>query len=182
MARPRREFIPGAIYHVFSRGSNRNAIFVFDGDRTDFLVCLKRVAERHELVVLGYCLMPNHYHLIAQTPDARLSRAMKELNGRYALRFNRRYARDAHVFKNRFGAVVLEAESHFVWTCAYVVMNPVRAGLCAAPEEWPWSSYRASIGLERAPAFLARDQLMSYFATDTEGAITAYVKQVEACR
>jgi putative transposase len=182
MARPRREIIPGGVYHVFSRGSNRNAIFVFDGDRIDFLVCLKRVVERYELTLLGYCLMPNHYHLITQTADSRLSQAMKELNGRYALRFNRRYGRDAHVFKNRFGAVLLEAESHFVWTCAYVVMNPVRAGLCATPEEWPWSSYRASIGLDKAPAFLARDKLLSYFGGEAGGGVTAYVSQVEACR
>jgi putative transposase len=182
MARPRREIVPGAIYHLFSRGSNRNAIFVFDGDRTDFLVCLKRVVERYELALLAYCLMPNHYHLIAQTPDARLSRAMKELNGRYALRFNRRYVRDAHVFKNRFGAVLLEAEPQFLWTCGYVVMNPVRAGLCATPEEWPWSSYRASVGLEKAPGFLARDRLLSYFGGDADGAPMEYAKQVEACR
>ena len=182
MARPRREIVPGAIYHLFARGSNRSAIFVLDGDRVDFLGCLERVVKRYELALLAYCLMPNHYHLIAQTPDARLSQAMKEVNGRYALRFNRRYGRDAHVFKNRFGAVLLETESHFVWAAGYVVMNPVRAGLCAGPAEWPWSSYRASVGLEKSPGFLACEQLLAYFHSDAQRAQAAYAKQVEACR
>ena len=174
MARPPREFVAGGIYHVYSRGSNRQAIFRFDSDRVDFLGCLERVVRRHELVCLAYCLMPNHFHLVVQTPDGRLSEAMKALNGRYALRFNRRYARDAHLFKNRFGAVTQTTESQFLWTLRYVVWNPVEAGLCAEPGEWPWSSYRASLGDVVPPPFLAVTNLWSYFGDVSESAVRRY--------
>jgi putative transposase len=174
MPRARRNFTAGGIYHVYSRGSNRQALFRFDADRLDFLSCLERVVKRHELACYAYCLMPNHFHLVFETPDGRLSEAMKALNGRYALRFNRRYGCDAHLFKNRFGAVSQETTEQFYWTLRYAVRNPVQAGLCADPGEWPWSSYRASIGATGAPPFLAVDRLLPYFSDTPEDARARY--------
>jgi len=174
MPRTRREFVPGGIYHVYSRGSNRQAIFRFDSDRVDFLGCLERVVLRHGLACFAYCLMPNHFHLVIETPDGRLSEAMKALNGRYALRFNRRYGCDAHLFKNRFGAVAQTTESQFFWALRYAVRNPVELGLCAGPGEWPWSSYRASVGDAPAPSFLALQRLLSYFGDMPESAMSRY--------
>lgn len=178
MARPPRTFVPGALYHVFSRGSNRQAIFTYDGDRLDFLSCVGRVVECHELRCLAYCLTPNHYHLVLEIPDERLSTAMKSLNGRYALRFNRRYSRDAHLFKNRFGAVVQDGPDQLLWTLRYVVRNPVEAGLCAGPEEWPWSSYKPCAGLDRPPAFLDVAGTLSYFGDEYTEAMSRYRKHV----
>jgi len=174
MPRARREFAADGIYHVFSRGSNRQAIFRFDSDRVDFLGCLERVVKRHELTCLAYCLMPNHFHLVVQTPDGRLSEAMKALNGRYALRFNRRHSCDAHLFQNRFGAVAQTTDSQFLWTLRYAVRNPVDAGLCSDPGEWPWSSYRASVGEITPPSFLAVTRLWSYFGDMPESAMARY--------
>jgi putative transposase len=172
--RPPREFVAGGIYHVYSRGSNRQAIFRFDTDRVDFLQCLDRVVRAYELSCFAYCLMPNHFHLVLQTPDGRLSDAMKALNGRYALRFNRRYSCDAHLFKNRFGAVVQTSDSQFFWTLRYAVRNPVDGGLCSEPGEWPWSSYRASLDEERPPPFLGVEKLWSYFGDTPESATRRY--------
>jgi putative transposase len=177
--RPPRQFLPGSVYHVFARGSNRQAIFAFDSDRIDFLDCLDRVIARSRLRCLAYCLMPNHYHLVLETEDGDVSRAIKALNGRYALRFNRRYDRVAHLFKNRFGAVRQETESQLLWTIRYTVMNPVASGLCATPEEWPWSSYRASVGLVRAPAFLEVVDLLSYFGGASDRAMTVYRSYID---
>ena len=174
MPRARREFVAGGIYHVYSRGSNRQAIFRFDSDRIDFLGCLERVVLRHELTCFAYCLMPNHFHLVLETPDGRLSQAMKALNGRYALRFNRRYGCDAHLFKNRFGAVAQTTEPQFFWTLRYAVRNPVEVGMCANPGEWPWSSFRASIGEETAPAFLGLERLLAYFGDTPDIAMARY--------
>jgi REP element-mobilizing transposase RayT len=179
MARPRREFIAGGIYHVFSRGSNRQAIFAFDSDRVDFLRCLDRVVRRSEICCLAYCLMPNHYHLVVETRDGQLSRAMQALNGRYANRFNHRYERDAHLFKNRFGAVWQKTDSQLRWTLRYTVMNPVESGLCGAPEQWHWSSYRASAGLEPAPTFLDLRRLWSYFGDIPAKAVSVYRTSIE---
>jgi putative transposase len=172
--RPRREFEAGGIYHVFSRGSNRRAIFRFDSDRVDFLGCFESVVKRHELTCFAYCLMRNHFHLVLQTPDGRLSEAMKVLNGRYALRFNRRHGCDAHLFKNRFGAVAQTTDSQFLWTLRYVVRNPVDAGLCSDPGEWPWSSYHASVGEITPPSFVAVTRLWSYFGDVPESAMARY--------
>jgi REP element-mobilizing transposase RayT len=159
---------------VFARGSNRGLIFAFDSDRVDFLQFVERVIERYELRCLTYCLMPNHYHLVVETPDDRLSTAMRVLNGRYALRFNRRYGRDAHLFKNRFGAVLQESDAQLFATLRYVVRNPVDAGLCSDPNDWPWSSSRALTGLEPGPAFLNVSHTLSYFANEPERGMAAY--------
>jgi putative transposase len=178
MPRPQRAFVPGGIYHLFSRGSNRQAIFSFDSDRIDFLDCVRRVVERHELRCLAYCLMLNHYHLVLETPDERLSPAMKALNGRYSLRFNRRHERDAHLFKNRFGAVLQDSTDQLLWTLRYTVRNPVEAGLCASPDEWPWSSYRACAGLSRGPTFLDVVGALSYFGDEYPAAVSRYREHV----
>lgn len=174
VSRAPRQFVPGAIYHIYSRGSNRQAIFAFDSDRTDFLECVSRVVRVYELRCLSYCLMPNHYHLVLQVGGAPLSAAMKALNGRYALRFNRRYGRDAHLFKNRFGAVLQESESQLFWTFRYTVCNPVEKQLCAQPDEWRWSSYRASVGLDRTPSFLDVAALLSFFGDEVDVAMARY--------
>jgi putative transposase len=174
MPRAPRDFAAGGIYHVYARGSNRQAIFRLDSDRTDFLGCLDRVVQRHELGCLAYCLMSNHFHIVLETPDERLSAAMKALNGRYALRYNRRYGCDAHLFKNRFGAIRQKSTEQLQWTLRYVVRNPVDRGLCADPSEWHWSSYRACIGATPPPPFLALDELLAYFADMPERAMSVY--------
>ncbi len=163
MPRAPREFRPGEIYHLYSRGSNRQPIFRLDSDRVDFLGCLERVVLRHKLECLAYCLMPNHFHLVVETPDGLLSDAMKSLNGRYALRFNSRYKTDAHLFKNRFGANLQSSDAQLLWTLRYVLRNPVEAGVCMGAHDWKWSSYRASVGVVAPPRFLAVRKLLSYF-------------------
>jgi putative transposase len=178
MGRAPREFAPESVYHVFSRGSNRQAIFSFDSDRVDFLECLARVVRVYRLTCFGYCLMPNHYHLLVETSDRSLSDAMKALNGRYALRFNRRYDRGAHLFKNRFGAVLQETDEQFLWALRYIVHNPVVSGLCARPEDWPWSSYRACAGLDRPAAFLHVGRLLSFFADEPASAMSRYCQLI----
>jgi REP element-mobilizing transposase RayT len=179
MGRPRREFVAGGVYHVYSRGSNRQAIFTFDSDRVDFLGCLDRVVHRFEIDCLAYCLMSNHYHLVLESRDGHVSRAIQALNGRYANRFNHRYERDAHLFKNRFGAVWQRTTSQLLWTLRYTVMNPVESGLCGAPEEWRWSSYRASAGLEPTPSFLNLGRLWSYFGDAAATGVSRYRAAIE---
>jgi putative transposase len=174
MPREPRQFVPGGVYHVFSRGSNRQAIFAFDSDRIDFIDCLARAATNHDVACLAYCLMPNHYHLVLQAGASGLSNAMKALNGRYSLRFNQRHGRDAHLFKNRFGAVLQTTDEQIIWTLRYTARNPVESRLCAHPDEWRWSSYRATVGLDKRPAFLDVRALLRYFGDRTDVAIARY--------
>jgi putative transposase len=130
-------------YHVTARGVARSDIFLDNMDYRSFLEQFRDVAERFDWRTLAFCLMPNHYHLVLTAPRERLSWGMHRLNCLYAMRFNRRYARDGHLFQNRFDARLVEGDRHARNVCEYVVRNPVRAGLCADWRDWPWSGLAA---------------------------------------
>jgi REP-associated tyrosine transposase len=176
MARPCREWVDGAIYHVFARGSNRQAIFLNDGDYVEFLMLFADAVERRELDCYGWSLMPNHWHGILGCPPEGLSRLMQLVNHRYALRFDRRWKRTAHVFENRFGAVLLRTEEQFLWTLRYVVRNPVEAGLCASPYDARWTSFAATAGLAVAPAHLRVDEILAHFGREPDEARRRYIE------
>jgi REP element-mobilizing transposase RayT len=129
------------LFHVTSRGNNRAIIFVDDVDYQTFLRMLGDVASKRGWVRHAYCLIPNHYHLLIEVPELDLARGMQLLNGRYARRFNQRHGRDGHVFAGPYFAKPVERDEHVVEASRYIVLNPVRAGLCTEPGEWPWSSY-----------------------------------------
>jgi REP element-mobilizing transposase RayT len=162
MARPLRVEFPGGLYHVTARGNGRLAIFVDDSDRERFLAVLASVVGRYHVLCHGYCLMGNHYHLLLETPEANLSRAMRQLNGVYSQSFNRRHGRLGHVLEGRFHAQVVDKEAYLRAVCRYIVLNPVRAGLVTHPGQWPWSSYAATAGERPVPAFLRVDWVLAF--------------------
>ncbi len=150
------------------------AIYRDDTDCHRFLELLSRSTETHRLVCHAYCLMSNHYHLVATTTTANLSGAMQRLNGTYAQWWNRRHGSVGHVFQGRFDAQVVAQDTYLVTACRYVALNPVRANLVKAPEEWPWSSYGATAGLTFS-AFLRPELLLAQFDnTDRTRAIQRY--------
>ena len=155
MARPLRIEFSGAIYHVTSRGNARCAIYEDDEDRRAFLSALDRVMVRFHWICHAYCLMDNHYHLLIETPEGNLSQGMRQLNGVYTQGFNRRHNRVGHLFQGRFKAIVVDRDSYLLELCRYIVLNPVRAGEVSRPEEYRWSSYRATAGLSPGAGFLA---------------------------
>jgi REP element-mobilizing transposase RayT len=155
MPRPLRITEPGGFYHVRSRGNDGRAIFIDDVDRRRHLALLSRAATRHRWLVFGYCQMTNHFHLALQLRDDELSAGMQELLTGYAREWNRRHGHTGHLFRSRFESSPILSERHLVATVRYVDLNPVRAGMKARPELWPWSSYRSHAGLEHAPQFLA---------------------------
>jgi REP element-mobilizing transposase RayT len=152
----------GGIYHLIARGNRRQVIFRDDYDRR-VLALLDRVVRSRDWQCFGYCLMPNHYHLVVETPDADLSAGVQHLNGVYAQGFNHRHELDGHLFQGRFHSVAVESDWHLFELARYLALNPVRSGLCARPDEWPWSSHRAVIGRVAAPAFLATAQILAHF-------------------
>ena len=123
---------------------------------------------------LVVCLMGNHYHLLVETPKGNLSHGMRQLNGVYTQAFNRRHGRVGHVLQGRYKAILVEKERHLLETTRYVVLNPVRARLCARPEEWPWSSYQATAGEIPAPVFLAVGDVLTLFGSRRERAQERY--------
>jgi REP element-mobilizing transposase RayT len=166
MGRPTRQWIEGSLYHVFSRGSNRQAIFLNEGDYVEFDMLLSAAVRTHRVDVFGCSLKPNHWHGIFRCPPSGLSEFMQRLNHRYALRFDRRWGRTAHVFDNRFGAVLQETEEQFLTTLRYVVRNPVTAGICSSPFDARWTSFPATIGIVSAPEYLRTREILDHFGDD----------------
>ena len=174
MARQLRLQFPGAVYHVTSRGNAGQDIFADDEDRTRFLELLEREIEQHRWRCHAYCLMDNHYHLLVETPEANLSRGMKRFNMTYAQGFNRRHQRNGHLFQGRYHTVIVEKGRALLELCRHVVLNPVRVGMAAVPEVWPWSSYRATASGRGGWDGLSSGWILRQFSDQDELARRAY--------
>lgn len=164
MSRPLRIEFEGALYHVTVRGDRGEAIFHDDVDRRQLLATIAHSVERFDAVVFAYCLMGNHFHLVARTHRPNLSRLMQHINGVFTQRYNRRHQTKGHLFQGRFHAILVDQSAYFLEVCRYVDLNPVRAGIARRPQEWPWSSYRAHTGRIAAPAWLDSATLYSELA------------------
>jgi putative transposase len=160
MSRPLRLDAPGELFHVLARGNTRAPIFCDDEDRRSFLEILAGVVDTLGVACHSYCLMDNHFHLILQPNVASLSVGMQRLNGLFTQRFNRRHRRTGHLFEGRFKSLLIDRDVYLLELARYVALNPVRAGMVSSPEAWPWSSYRALIGLESAPTFLTEAMVL----------------------
>jgi len=179
MTRPLRVDFPGAINHVTARALDGQLLFEDDFDRTYFLGDLRRAVRRYTWLVHGLCLMGTHYHLLVETPQANLSIGVRQLNGVYAQGFNAGRGRHGHLFQSRFKSRLVERGAHLLELCRYNDLNPVRAGLCAHPRDWPWSSHRAYVGLEPPPTFLTTAWIASQFGRTTAAARRGYAAFVD---
>jgi len=151
---PRLQF-PGGMYHVVCRGNNRERIFRDDTDRQRYLTLLRDYRDRWNAVIHAYVLMPNHVHLLIETPSRPLSEFMRGLNTAYTMGFNRRYHRIGHLFQGRYKSHVVEKDAYLLELTRYIHLNPVRAGLVDRPERFLWSSYREFLG-GAAPPYVSR--------------------------
>jgi putative transposase len=164
MSRPLRIEYAGAVYHVTSRGNEKKPVFRTDQDRENFLNTLQHVNKRYNWICHAYCLMTNHYHLLVETPDGNLSLGMRQLNGVYTQLFNKLHGRTGHLFQGRFKAILIQKDSHLLEVCRYTVLNPVRARMVQRPEDWSWSSYRATAGKAKPQACLTTDWVLGQFS------------------
>lgn len=143
MARRPRVVVVDVPHHITQRGNARQVILA---DQSDFLVyldLLRQYSDPCRLSVMGYCLMPNHVHLVAvpHTPTA-MAQTLRQTHGRYAAYWNSKHACTGHVWQGRFYSCPLD-ESHLWTALRYSELNPVRARLAEAPEQWKWSSAQA---------------------------------------
>jgi len=192
MARTVRVEFSDAAYHVTSRGNERRLIFRDEVDRRRFLETLGECCERFGLVVHAYCLMPNHYHLLVQTPRANLSRAIGWFQTTYSIRFNRRHRRCGHLVQGRFKAHLIDADAYARQLVRYVHLNPVRPRDRSKPvpperkeylESYLWSSHRAYAGAARKgepPEWLCTEWL-SYWSDGKSQAAKRYVADIRSC-
>jgi len=174
MARPLRVEFSGAVYYLTARGNARQAIYADDEDRQRFLGLLGREVEQQGWRCYAYCLMNNHYHLLIETPEANLVAGMRRLNGAYTQGFNRRHQRVGHLFQGRYKSIVVERDSYLKELCRYIVLNPVRAGLVEAPQEWRWSSYTETARAGARPAWLKVEEVWGLFSEREDQARVAY--------
>jgi putative transposase len=166
MARKLRVQFPGAIYHVMNRGDRREPIFQDDLDRECFLQTLGEACEKTGWEVHAWCLMPNHFHLVIETPQANLVPGMKWLLGTYTGRFNRRHKLFGHLFSGRYKALIVDGSGtgYLRTVCDYVHLNPARAkflevGLSLS--SYPWSSLRDYLkSPQKRPDWLRVERLL----------------------
>lgn len=180
MARPLRLEFAGALYHITSRGDRREAIYRDIEDRQQWMEILSQVCERFNWMIHGYCQMTNHYHLLTETVNGNLSRGMRQLNGLYTQKFNRRHHESGHLFQGRYKAILVQKDSHLLELTRYVVLNPVRARMVMRPEDWAWSSYNAMTNAEIERRWLDVDWTLGQFGENRAKAIAAYRQFVMA--
>ncbi len=179
MARPLRIEYPGACYHVTHRGNAGAPVFADVTDAQSFLALLGVARSRFTLRIHAFCLMPDHYQLLLQTPEANLSRAIQWINVSHAVQFNRRHQRNGHLFQGRYAAVVVEKASYLLPLSRIVHLTPVSAGLVQFAAAYRWSSYRALIGREEPPQWLDTQWLLSQFGPRPHVARHHYRRFVE---
>lgn len=180
MARPLRIELAGGLYHVTARGDGRDDIYFSDDDREAWLAVFAEVCGRFNWVCHAWCQMTNHYHAVVETPEANLSRGMRQLNGVYTQYVNRTHRRVGHVFQGRYKGILVEKDSYLLELARYVVLNPVRARIVNDAGDWPWSSYRAMVGSARRPDWLETDWVLGQFSSRRAEAVRRYRDFVRA--
>jgi putative transposase len=163
MARPLRLHVPHIPVHVISRGNDKACIFADTVDYEMYLQMLATALERYGVDCHGYCAMWNHVHLDLRPHGVPLSRMMQTLNSDYCRWFNQRHGRVGHVLEGRPKMRIIEDGSYHMNVQRYIALNPVAAGKVTRPEDWPFSSHRAAVGLEHVPSFLDLDGAASAF-------------------
>ncbi len=169
MARPLRIEFEGALYHLTGRGNARQRVFADEKDCARFVQLLVESLERYDVALHGYVLMGNHYHLLAETRRANLSRWMHWLTTAYTVYFNRRHRRVGHLFQSRYKSIVVEAEGYCLSLSRYLHLNPVRGKVIGRGNplerrkrlrDWRWSSYRGYAGLARPEPWLSEERVL----------------------
>ena len=173
MARRPRIHHQGALYHVILRGNGKQDIFFDDQDRYRFYLLLQEGVERFQCRIHAFCLMTNHVHLVVQVEDIPLSRIMQNISFRYTRWINWCHNRSGHLFQVRYKAVLVDGDSYLLELVRYVHLNPVRAGIAASPDDYPWTGHKAYCGRETIP-WLCSDLALGMLSRKRNAAISAY--------
>lgn len=179
MSRPLRIEYQGAWYHVMNRGRRKEAVFLSPDDYATFLTVLQEASSQWNLQVGAYCLMPNHYHLLVQTPDGNLSRCMRHVNGVYTQRFNRCHDFDGQLFRGRYKAILIAEDHHLLEVLRYIHRNPLEGGLVERLDQYPWSSHQRYLDPGKKEDWLARGLLLSMLTSRKSRQTAAYREFVD---
>ncbi|MGI9116653.1 MAG: transposase [Gaiellales bacterium] len=166
MARPLRDQSTDCFHHVMGRGCRGTPIFNDPADREHFAYLLHDVAVRFEWTIIDWVLMPNHHHLLVGLNEPNLGKGMHRLHFMFGQRWNERTPSKGHVYFRRYKNVALRRQGAAGRVMRYIDLNPVRAGLCARPEDWEWSGYNANTGHRNALPFHDTDTAVRAMVTD----------------
>jgi REP element-mobilizing transposase RayT len=155
-------------------------IFHNEKDWVKFIQFMERVIDKYNWICHAYCLMGTHYHILLETPDANMVPGMKQLNQFYSQFYNWKYQRAGPVLQGRYKAWLVEKEEKFLDNSRYIVNNPAEAKMVQHPSEWPWSSFRATRGMEKVPGYLETDFLLRHFSSSRRKAQMMYEDYVLA--
>lgn len=178
MARKPRIHFAGAFYHVILRGNAGQPIFFDERDRFRLFLIMQYVVEKFGCRIHGFCFMTNHIHLVVQTEAVPLSRIMQNLSLRYTKWINFTQARTGHLFQGRYKALLLDADAYLMELVRYIHLNPVRAGMTAAVDDYPWCGHNAYLGKEVLP-WLTTYYLLSMFSGNAQNARLSYARFVD---
>ncbi len=179
MARKARAEVEGGLYHVIARGNNRRRIFDAPADYEKFLSLLTRLKVRLPFFLYAYCLMTNHVHLLIERQAHTIGRIMHRVLTGYSQYYNRRYRRVGHLFQGRHKAILCQSDRYLAELVRYIHLNPVRAKMVVAPEQYQYSGHRAYLGLDAA-GILDVDPVLRHFGAKKEQAREAYRQFVMA--
>ena len=178
MARPLRIEYPNAWYHIMNRGRRGGDIFSDNPDYTYFTELLRETSEMWNVRIAAYCLMPNHYHMLVQTPDANISRSMRHINGVYTQRYNNRHRCNGQLFRGRFKSILIDTDSYLLQVVRYIHRNPLRAGLSQTLDAYKWSSHKGYLSIAEKWDWLYKNYILSLLSMNRNDWLRYYRKWV----
>jgi REP element-mobilizing transposase RayT len=178
MSRPLRIEYPDAWYHIMNRGRRGEAIYSDAQDYEAFTALLKKTSETWNIRIAAYCLMPNHYHMLAQTPEANLSRSMRHLNGVYTQRYNRRHHCDGQLFRGRYKSILIDTDSYLLQAVRYIHRNPLCGGLTERIDDYEWNSHKGYVSVARKWDWLHKDYILALLSKNRKDWLRYYKKWV----
>ncbi len=182
------KFAPGEYYHIYNRGSGRHPIFREQVNYQFLLLRLKKYSAELSVAVIAYCLMPNHYHFLLRQDGLNAAGLVpQQVFNSYVKMFNKRYSRTGTLFEDRFKSIYVDREGYLLHLCRYIHANPVKDGLVARLEDWPYSNYHEWIGarhgslvdMEFVTANFPQPGLYRQFVQDYLGGLAQMPKDIK---
>lgn len=174
MSRPLRIEYPGAWYHIMNRGRRSEKIYLKKTDYQIFIDLLIEACELWDVNISAYSLMPNHYHLLVNTPQGNLSRFMRHVNGVYTQRFNKNHSTEGQLFKGRYKSILVDGDSYLLKLVRYIHRNPLRAKMVKNINDFEWSSNQGYISDSKEWKWLYKDFILSIFSEKAREALNDY--------
>ncbi|MDP3791417.1 MAG: transposase [Candidatus Omnitrophota bacterium] len=135
--------LDNVLYHIMTRGNQKQKVFIEESDFGEYLDRVRRYKRKYKFRLYGFCLMPNHIHLIGAVEDKEnLAKFMHGINRSYTSYFNEKYHKVGHLWQGRFNSKIITMDPYAIDCMNYVELNPVRAEMVRMPSEYRWSSYR----------------------------------------